>query len=123
MAKPTDEQVRRVQQILADHLDYEGNEERFDKADLDALHAFCARPLGEYTKLGKTVSSLDEALDQIQVDPPGTYEEPGPWDTERGAIHHTWWAVSDGERTIAFFVSERQAFRFRLDLINRMLNG
>jgi hypothetical protein len=119
---PTDEQMRLVQQILADHLDHKGNEHRFDAADLAALRAFCATPLGERTRLGKTANSLDEALDQIQVEPPGTYE-PGPWDTQEHAIHHTWWGVTDGERTIAFFRSERQAFRFRLDLINRMLNG
>lgn len=121
--KPTDEQVRLVQQILADHLDYDGNEDRFDEADLAALRAFCATPLGERTRLGKTATSLDDALDEIQVEAPGTYEEPGPWDTAEGAIHHTWWSVCDGERTIAFFASERHAFRFRLDLINRMLNG
>lgn len=118
---PTD--IRNIQQILADHLDYDGNEDRFDEADLAALRAFCATRLGERTLLGKTASTLDDALDQIQVEAPGAYEEPGPWDTPKGAIHRTWWSVTDGERTIAFFTSERHAFRFRLDLINRMMNG
>lgn len=123
MTAPTDDQLREAQQILTDYLDHEGSEERFDEADLAALRTFCATPFGERTKLGKTATSLDDALDQIQVEAPGTYEVPGPWDTSEHAIHHTWWAVSDGERTIAFFTSERHAFRFRLDLINRMLNG
>lgn len=126
--KPTADQLCLVQQILADYLDHEDSEDRFDASDLAALRAFCATPLGERTKLGKTATSLDDALDEIQVEAPGTYEEPGPWDTSEHAIHHAWWAVSDGERAdgeraIAFFASERHAFRFRLDLINRMLNG
>lgn len=122
--KPTQEQLQQAQQILADYLDHmDEDQKRFDEADLAALRAFCATPFGGRTKLGKTATSLDDALGEIQVEAPGTYEVPGPWDTSEHAIHHTWWAVSDGERTIAFFTSERHAFRFRLDLINRMLNG
>lgn len=55
---------------------------------------------------------LDEALDTIQVMPPGFWEsETGPQD---------WYAVSDDSGIIAYFGDESQACNFRLHLIAEM---
>lgn len=47
---------------------------------------------------------------------------PGMWDNDDGTIG--WWAVgNDDQGLIAYFKNEQDAFRFRLDQINRTLNG
>lgn len=123
--KPTDEQIRAAQQILADYVDHlDDGATAMDPKTGDKLLAF-VRDVSTTDRVGggNVSHSLDDAYDEIVVDGPGTFEGPGPWDTSEHAIHHTWWAVSDGNRTLAFFASERHAFRFRLDLINRRLNG
>lgn len=58
---------------------------------------------------------LDTLLEVIAVDAPGLWENDiGPKD---------WWAVSHADRGIvAYFERENDAFRFRLDWINRLLN-
>ncbi len=58
---------------------------------------------------------IDELLANWQVDMPGMWEnDTGP----KG-----WWGVSnDDEGIVAYFFREVDAFRFRLDMINRELN-
>jgi hypothetical protein len=60
--------------------------------------------------------TLDQALDDVQVDEPGTWSETG--------TVVDWYAVSTGkDGAVAYFANERDACRYRLDLINRKLNG
>lgn len=63
----------------------------------------------------KKRKSLLELLEDVTVDAPVLWEnDTGPAD---------WWAVSTGaDGIIAYFFSEVDAFRFRLDYINRILN-
>lgn len=65
-------------------------------------------------KVRKTYS-LDEWLEAVQVHAPGMWEnDQGPQD---------WWAVSDEDfGIVAYFGCEPDAFRYRLDYINRQLN-
>ena len=58
---------------------------------------------------------LDELFDTWTVFEPGTWENDiGPKD---------WWAVANDVGIIAYFGSEKDAFRFRFQEINRALNG
>jgi hypothetical protein len=59
--------------------------------------------------------NLDELLEDVAVDFPGVWQnDTGPKD---------WYAVSTADDgIIAYFYSEADAFRFRLDYINRKLN-
>ena len=63
-------------------------------------------------------ANLDDLLEDIEVLPPGE------WDNEVSecALIKTWWAVVNTDGIIAYFGDERDAFRFRLDYINRILN-
>ncbi len=57
---------------------------------------------------------LDDLLEEISVMPPGQWEnESGPKD---------WFAVCNDNGIIAYFGKESDAFRFRLDTINLILN-
>ena len=58
--------------------------------------------------------SLDELLELVQVD------EPYMWENEVGP--KGWYAVSNDEGIIAYFCNAVDAYRFRLDYINRQLN-
>jgi hypothetical protein len=59
--------------------------------------------------------SLDRWLEAVQVDAPGM------WENDAGPKE--WYAVSDEDvGIIAYFQEEVDAFRFRLDYINRQLN-
>lgn len=59
--------------------------------------------------------TLDEALDKWAV------HEPGMWENDLGPPY--WYAVSnDDEGIIAYFHSPIDAYRWRLDMINRELN-
>ena len=55
-----------------------------------------------------------ELLESISVMPPGG------WENEAGPAG--WWAVVDDDGIVAYFLRESDAFRFRLDCINRILN-
>lgn len=58
--------------------------------------------------------NLNDLLEDIDVMPPGMWEnDDGP----KG-----WFAVANDEGVTAYFCKEADAFRFRLDLINRILN-
>jgi len=60
------------------------------------------------------MSNIYEALDEIQVIPPGGWEnDTGPKD---------WYAVCNEDGIIAYFVEEGDALRFRLCYINGLLN-
>lgn len=57
---------------------------------------------------------LDSLLEEITVFEPGTWEnEYGPKD---------WYAVGGLDGIVAYFMNEVDAFRYRLDWINRILN-
>jgi len=59
--------------------------------------------------------SIEELLQEISV------MEPGLWENNI-SDELDWWAVSSDLGIIAYFGSEVDAFRFRLDYINRILN-
>ena len=59
--------------------------------------------------------SIEELLQEISVMEPGLWENNISDDLE-------WWAVSSDLGIIAYFGSDVDAFRFRLDYINRILN-
>lgn len=64
------------------------------------------------------VKDLDDALEDVAV------HWPGSWTNAATDALPDWWAVSTGEHGIvAYFAEESDAFAFRLDLINRWLNG
>jgi hypothetical protein len=59
--------------------------------------------------------SLDQLLEHISV------HGPGMWENDQGPPG--WHAVSHGDLSIvAYFAFEQDAYRYRLDLINRLLN-
>jgi hypothetical protein len=60
--------------------------------------------------------SIEELLEEISV------MEPGLWENDI-SDKLDWWAVSSDLGIIAYFGSELDAFRFRLDYINRILNS
>lgn len=62
----------------------------------------------------ETKPTLDQLLEDVCVHYPGT------WENESGPAN--WYAVSNTDGIIAYFGSEVDAFRFRLDYINRVLN-
>lgn len=62
--------------------------------------------------LNKT--SLESWLESVSV------IDPAQWENDEGP--KGWFAVSNDEGIIAYFGSEVDAFRFRLDYINRKLN-
>ena len=49
--------------------------------------------------------------------------EPGLWENESSPHLKDWFAVSNNEGIIAYFGREDDAYMFRLDYINRILNG
>jgi hypothetical protein len=64
---------------------------------------------------------LQDLLDDIAVSDP--YERDYAIQTGNNTWPEGWWAVHTGEDSIiGYFLNERDAFRFRLDLINRRLN-
>lgn len=58
--------------------------------------------------------NLDDLLEDVSV------LAPGMWDNETGP--KGWYAVTNDDGIIAYFGREADAFRFRLDYINRKLN-
>lgn len=70
-----------------------------------------------YAKAKKRLAAmdLDELLETVVVD------HPCAWQNDTGP--KGWFAVSTGEQgIIAYFAHEVDAYRFRLDYINRLLN-
>jgi len=69
--------------------------------------------------------SLDELIDDIQVEEPDVTEDhPSSTRNDMPRELRAWWGVSTGdEGTIAYFAKERDAYGFRLYEINRRLNG
>ena len=58
--------------------------------------------------------TLDELLDTVHVDPPDFIPDQAP----KG-----WWAVATEDKgVIAYFPTQHEALRYRLDYINRQLN-
>lgn len=47
--------------------------------------------------------------------------EPGLWENETGP--KGWYAVSNDEGIVAYFGKEGDAYKFRIDKINQILNG
>ena len=47
---------------------------------------------------------------------------PGNWENELTPAIPQWWAVSNDDGIIAYFGNSTDAWRFRLDYINRKLN-
>lgn len=62
--------------------------------------------------------SLDELLDEVQVQE--IDEEVSEINNTNGIIG--WFGVANDKGIIAYFGDERDAFRFRLDYINQILN-
>lgn len=58
--------------------------------------------------------AIDILLQEISVDAPGM------WDNDEGPAG--WYAVSGPFGIFAYFGEESEAFRHRLDIINRILN-
>ena len=58
--------------------------------------------------------NIYELLDKVSVDAPDM------WENEEGP--KGWYAVTNDDGVLAYFAKETDAFRFRLDLINRQLN-
>ena len=61
--------------------------------------------------------SLYELLEEISV------LSPGVWENCSSASLNGWYAVADYEGIIAYFSTEEEAFHYRLDYINRILNS
>ncbi len=59
----------------------------------------------------------EELFDDIAVLPPGM------WDNQQSDALEGWFAVTTDEGIIAYFGDETDAYRFRWDLINLVLNG
>jgi hypothetical protein len=60
--------------------------------------------------------SLDRELEKISVFEPYEHGQDTPQSID------DWWAVADDDGIIAYFNSESEAFRYRLNLVNRKLN-
>lgn len=63
------------------------------------------------------MKDIEELLEDISV------IFPGVWDNEQSTTLGDWYAVANDEGIIAYFGNEKDAFMFRLDYINRILNG
>ena len=61
-----------------------------------------------------TVCSCDEMIDNFKK---------GEQMYELNTLLKGWWAVVDTTGINAYFSTEKEAFRYRLDLINRVLNN
>lgn len=65
-----------------------------------------------------TKKDLNYWLDYVQVHSPGQWEN-----DDITLMERNWWAVStNDESIIAYFAYKNDAFRFRLDYINKKLN-
>jgi hypothetical protein len=71
----------------------------------------------EETKQNLKELDIEELLQEISV------MEHGGWKNQNSEGLVGWWAVATDLGIIAYFGCETDAFRFRLDYINRILNG
>ena len=62
------------------------------------------------------MKTIDELLEEVIVLPPGM------WENDVSELLSDWYAVANEEGIIAYFGREEDAFRFRLDYINGLLN-
>ena len=70
---------------------------------------------GQYEQARDLPKTLDEACEYVEVDAPGV------WSNDTGP--KGWWAVSTADDGIlAYFAYQSDAWRFRMDLINLLLN-
>lgn len=69
--------------------------------------------------MSKKKRGLDELLDVWAV------HDPGMWENELSSLLKDWFAVSsdDAGGIVAYFAEKKDAYRYRLDQINRELNG
>lgn len=58
--------------------------------------------------------TLDDLLETWSV------LEAGVWENDTGPPD--WWAVANDDGIVAYFASERDAYRWRFDMINRAMN-
>lgn len=70
----------------------------------------------EETKQNLKGLTLDDLLEEISV------IEYGLWNNQNTKGLVGWWAVATDLGIVAYFGSEQDALRFRLDYINRILN-
>lgn len=65
------------------------------------------------------IKDLEDALEDVQVHPPGM------WENELSqTVLHDWYAVSTADDgIIAYFHAQPDANSFRLEIIDRWLNG
>lgn len=61
------------------------------------------------------MDDLEAALDRWSV------MAPGMWENDQGP--RGWYAVCNDDGIVAYFATEKDAFRYRLWMINRDLNG
>ena len=61
---------------------------------------------------------LIKLLEEWQVMPPQMWENP-----LSNYIIKDWWAVVNNEGIVAYFGNEKDAYSFRLNKINQILNG
>lgn len=61
--------------------------------------------------------NIEDLLEEISV------MEYGLWENDASDVLKGWYAVSNDEGIIAYFGREEDAYMFRLDYINRILNG
>lgn len=47
---------------------------------------------------------------------------PGMWKNDISSLIEEWWAVGNTKDIVAYFGNEKDAYRFRLNEINRILN-
>jgi hypothetical protein len=70
----------------------------------------------EQTKENLKGADIETLLEEISV------MEYGLWENQNSKGLLGWWAVASDLGIIAYFGCEQDAFRFRLDYINRILN-
>lgn len=63
----------------------------------------------------KKEKNIEKLLEEWSV------HEPGSWKNDTGP--ENWYAVSNDEGIIAYFRDEKDAFAYRLNKINQILNG
>lgn len=89
--------------------------EKGDKAGEDAYAAMLASK--EFAKTTTyPARSFTDWLEAVEVCAPGM------WENDNSATLGHWFAVCNDEGIIAYFGDEADAFRFRLDYINRQMN-
>lgn len=63
------------------------------------------------------MKDLDELLEEWAV------HSPGMWENKNRPKLRDWYAVSNNDGIVAYFGKREDAYMFRLDKINQILNG